>query len=108
AKLRAQFAEPTRRLMQSLLGLKRISQSAPTRRARHELCDALRAFLAHRIRIEIALLPNQANEKINRHIMCDRSAHKRLAISIGSPRVWIDTVCDHRRDGGGRCVLGCV
>jgi hypothetical protein len=92
AKLLAQFPEPSRRLLQRLLRLKGVSQSAPTRRARHELCDALGPLVAYGRGIEIALLSNQSDKKIQRYVVSGCRVRECLAIWSRFPCLWVGKV----------------
>ena len=53
-----------RRRRKRARGIERIVQSAPPRRLRHELGDALRTLRAHRGGVEKALPPDEAGEEI--------------------------------------------
>ena len=52
-------------MAQGLDRIERIGEAAPVRGLRHELRNALGTFGAHSRRVETALLPNNASEKLD-------------------------------------------
>jgi len=88
AELVAQVVQIACRIAQRIDRVERIGKARKICRLRHELRNALGAFVAHGARVETALLPDHASQKLDRQLVLRRGILQRAADIVGSRWLW--------------------